>query len=61
LFVDQDGFCWEGIGIPPDLRQVNTQEDIEKGQDRVLDLAVDLIRSGALRPREEKRTYPIVK
>jgi len=59
LFVDQDGFCWEGIGIPPDLRQVNTNEDIVQGRDKVVELAVDMVKSGALKAREEKRSYPI--
>lgn len=59
LFVDQEGFCWEGIGIPPDLRQVNTNEDIAQGRDKVLELAIDLVKSGALKPKGEKRSYPI--
>jgi carboxyl-terminal processing protease len=59
LFVDQDGFCWEGIGIPPDLRQINTSEDIAQGRDKVVELAIDLIKSGALKTRGDKRSYPI--
>lgn len=26
LFIDQDGFCWEGIGVPADIRQNNTKK-----------------------------------
>ena len=59
LFVDQDGFCWEGIGIPPDLRQINTKEDIEQGRDKPLELAIQLIESGALKPWSETHRFPI--
>lgn len=34
LFRDRDGFCWEGIGIPPDYRQINTKADIDAKRDR---------------------------
>jgi len=43
VFTDQNGFCWEGIGIPPDFRIANTQEDDANGKDRVLEFAIDLI------------------
>ena len=48
LFLDYTGFCWEGIGVPPDRKQTNSEEDTEKGIDRVFELAVDLIESGGL-------------
>ncbi|MGB3478054.1 MAG: hypothetical protein WBB67_02725 [bacterium] len=48
LFVDLNGFCWEGIEIPPDFRIINTQDDLEDGRDRVLEFAIDLINSGAI-------------
>ena len=57
LFVDQDGFCWEGI--PVNIRQVNTKEDIEQGRDRPLELALQLLETGAVKKKEEKRSYPI--
>lgn len=59
LFVDQNGFSWEGIGIPPDLRQVNTQQDVDNKRDMVIELAIDLINSGALKPRKELPSFPI--
>jgi len=43
LFKDQNGVCWEGIGVPPDLRIVNTKEDIENNRDRVLEFAIELL------------------
>ena len=53
LFVDYTGFCWEGIGVPADIRQTNTPEDIELGTDKVLDLAISLIQTGALSLQNE--------
>jgi hypothetical protein len=55
LFLDHEGFCWEGIGVPPYIRQVNTKEDISMDRDKVLELAVALIDSGELKPRPESR------
>jgi len=43
---DQDGRCWEGIGLPPNLRVINTKEDIAAGRDRVLEFAINLIATG---------------
>ncbi len=43
LFKDQNGFCWEGIGVPPDFRITNTKEDLEGGRDRVLEFAIEMI------------------
>jgi C-terminal processing protease CtpA/Prc/Flp pilus assembly protein TadD len=54
LFLDYTGFCWEGIGVPPDLKQLNSEEDAGKGIDRVFELAVDLIKSGGLSPQPEE-------
>ncbi len=48
LFLDSNGFCWEGIGIPPDIRQNFTFKEIENGIDKILELAIDLINSSEL-------------
>ena len=53
LFIDQSGFCWEGIGVPADIRQTNTKQDIAEQRDRVLELAASLIETGALKPQQE--------
>jgi len=53
LFEDYTGFCWEGIGVPADLRQVNRPEDLAEGRDRVIELAIALVNSGSLRPQPE--------
>ena len=54
LFLDYAGFCWEGIGVPPDLKQMNSKADTEKGVDRVFELAVHLIESGGLSLQPEE-------
>jgi len=54
LFVDYAGFCWEGIGVPPDLKQINSKDDTEKGIDGVFELAVNLIESGGLSLQPEE-------
>lgn len=59
LIVDHTGFCWEGIGVPPDIRIANSRLDDENGKDRVLELAIELIQSGALKPFEKVRQYPV--
>lgn len=53
LFIDQTGFCWEGIGVPADIRETNTKQDIEQQRDKVLELAVSLIETGTLKPQDE--------
>lgn len=53
LFVDQTGFCWEGIGVPADIRQTNTKQDIENSHDRVIDLAIALLNTNALKLQKE--------
>jgi len=52
LFLDPQGFCWEGIGVPADLRQTNSKDDVAAGRDRVIELAMALIDSGALSPQD---------
>ncbi|HUF12979.1 MAG TPA: S41 family peptidase [Longimicrobiales bacterium] len=43
--VDADGRSWEGIGIPPQLRVVNSPEEIRGGRDRVLEAGMSLVSS----------------
>ena len=52
LFVDPTGFCWEGIGVPMDLRIINRPEDIAAGRDRVLEFALEFIERGEPAPRD---------
>jgi hypothetical protein len=39
-----DGVPWEVVGIAPDIRVVQTEEDIRQGFDRQLEFALDLLR-----------------
>lgn len=50
---DQDGVCWDGVGVPPDLRIVNTAADIAEGKDRVLDFALQFLEKGLPAPQDE--------
>jgi C-terminal processing protease CtpA/Prc/Tfp pilus assembly protein PilF len=53
LFLDHTGFCWEGIGVPPDLRVTGREADFDEGKDRALDLAIALVESGGLSPQDK--------
>ena len=53
LYFDNEGRGWEGIGTPPDLRVVNTKEDIARGIDKVLELAIDILNSGPIALQDE--------
>ncbi len=55
LFKDHNGICWEGVGVPPDLRITNTQEDIKNNRDRVLEFAIDLLNHGFIKKPEKGR------
>ena len=56
LFVDPTGFCWEGIGVPPDIRIINTPEDIAAGRDMVLEFALDFVERGDPSPEVMERS-----
>ncbi len=44
--VDQNDFCWEGMGVPPNIRKINTKEDIAASNDKVLEFAMDILKVG---------------
>ena len=46
LFLDHEGFCWEGIGVPPYIRQVNTKEDNFDGSGQGVGIGYRLDRFG---------------
>jgi tetratricopeptide (TPR) repeat protein len=50
---DQDGVCWDGVGVPPDLRICNTAADVAAGRDRVLEFAVQFLEKGLPAPQDE--------
>ena len=58
---DVNGVCWDGIGVPPDIRIVNTPEDIASGNDRVLEFALDLLEKGAPAPQDEAASLRNIK
>jgi C-terminal processing protease CtpA/Prc len=50
LFLDHEGRCWEGVGVPPAIRQLNSEGDLTSGRDRVFELALSLINAAKNRP-----------
>ena len=38
-----DGFPWEWLGVPPDIRVVQTEADIKQGRDMQLEYAIQLL------------------
>ncbi len=39
-----DGLPWEWLGVPPDIRVVQTETDINKGRDKQLEHAIDILK-----------------
>ena len=50
---DQDGVCWDGVGVPPDIRVCNRAEDIVAGKDATLEFALQLLEKGPPAPHDE--------
>jgi len=48
LFLDYNGFCWEGIGVPPDIKVSCDYNNWSDKNDRILETAVSLIKYGKL-------------
>jgi C-terminal processing protease CtpA/Prc/Flp pilus assembly protein TadD len=61
LFLDHTGFCWEGIGVPPDLRVIGSETDFDESKDRALDLAIALVESGGLSLQDESESVEAVR
>jgi carboxyl-terminal processing protease len=53
LFLDQNGICWEGIGVPPDLKVSCDYDEAVPEKDPLLETAISLIRSGNLSLQDE--------
>lgn len=58
---DLDGVCWDGVGIPPDLRMINKAADIAAGRDQVLEFAMNFLEKGAPAPQDEAKSLLDVK
>lgn len=50
---DHQGFCYDGVGVPPDLRVLNTPAEIAARTDRQLEFALRLMEQGAPEPQDE--------
>lgn len=53
LVADQDGVQWDGAGIRPDLRVVNTAADVAAGVDRPLEFAQQFLERGVPAVQDE--------
>ncbi len=51
--IDHEGVCWDGLGIPPDVRVTNSEADIDSRRDRVLQFALHFLETGKPEPQEE--------
>jgi tetratricopeptide (TPR) repeat protein len=58
---DHEGVCWDGVGIPPDLRVSNTAADIAAGRDRTLEFAKMYLEKGAPALQDEAKSLVDVK
>jgi len=58
---DHEGVCWDGVGIPPDLRVINTAADIAAGRDRMLEFAIEFLEKGAPALQNEAKSLVDVK
>ena len=61
LATDHDGVSWDGIGIPPDLRIVNTAADVAAGADRPIEFSLELLDKGAPAPQDESSSLANLK
>jgi hypothetical protein len=43
LFTDKNGFCWEGIGVPPDYYVKTDPKKPINDKDDLMDFAINLI------------------
>jgi tetratricopeptide (TPR) repeat protein len=53
VVTDQNGVNWDGVGVPPDLRVVNTAADVAAGVDRPLQFAQQFLEKGAPAAQDE--------
>jgi len=58
---DHEGICWDGLGIPPDLRVLDTPAEIAAGTDRQLEFAQRLLERGAPEPQDEAASLTAMK
>jgi tetratricopeptide (TPR) repeat protein len=55
-FRDHEGVCWDGVGIPPDLRVINTAAEIAAGRDKTLEFARKYLEKGAPALHDEAKS-----
>ncbi len=61
VVTDQNGVNWDGAGIPPDLRVVNTAADVAAGVDRPLEFAQQFLEKGTPAAQDESSSLVSLK
>lgn len=52
--TDHRGFCWEGLGIQPDIYVPKAHSSLSQGRDKVLEFALDYLRTGSPSARRDE-------
>jgi carboxyl-terminal processing protease len=52
-FLDYNGMCWEGIGVPPDIKVKDNYDSSVQINDLILETAVSLVSNGNLSLQDE--------
>ena len=55
VYFSADMVCYEGKGVPPDIRLLNKKSDIENGTDPLINRALRILRAGGRREAWLKR------
>jgi carboxyl-terminal processing protease len=58
---DHEGVCWDGVGIPPDLRVINSAAEIAAGRDQALEFAMKYMEKGIPALQNEEKSLVDVK
>jgi tetratricopeptide (TPR) repeat protein len=58
---DHEGVCWDGVGIPPDLRVINSAAEIAAGRDQALEFAMKYLEKGAPALQDDEKSLVDVK
>jgi C-terminal processing protease CtpA/Prc len=54
VYLSADMVCYEGKGVPPDIKLLNKRSDIERGVDPLIVRALSVLRSNARDPRSPR-------
>lgn len=55
VYLSADGVCYEGTGVPPDIRLLNTKADLESGTDPLITKALSVLESKTADRKRSRR------